>query len=399
MQEAIAVLNAGSSSLKFAVFEEHGAGLRRMLAGSIRDLGLSPRFIARNGEGEVLVTREWEEGALPGHEEAMAYLFDTMPALLQGHHVRAVGHRVVHGGEHYTAPVRIDADALRALEALVPLAPLHQPHNLALIRTLLENAPELPQVACFDTAFHHTQSSLERAFALPREITGRGVRRYGFHGLSYEFIASVMVQHDPKLAGRVVVLHLGNGASMCAMRGGQSVATTMGFTALDGLPMGTRCGTIDPGVLLYLMRELHMDEPQLQTLLYSRSGLLGVSGLSSDVRTLEESDSPRAREAIDLFVHSIKRELGSLAATLGGLDGIVFTAGIGENSALVRGHVCRDAAWLGIELDQAANRAGNHRISTPRSAVSAWIIPTDEEAVIAEHTRRIIAAADSATRN
>ncbi len=392
MQEAIGVINAGSSSIKFAVFEEHGTVLRRILAGSIRGLGVSPRFIARNGQGDVLATKAWEEGALPGHEKAMTYLFDTMPALLQDHHVRAVGHRVVHGGEHFTAPVRIDADALHALEALVPLAPLHQPHNLALIRTLLASAPELPQIACFDTAFHHTQSSIERAFALPRDITGRGVRRYGFHGLSYEYIASVMAARDPRLAGRVVALHLGNGASMCAMQGGKSVANTMGFTALDGLPMGTRCGALDPGVVLYLMSECAMGLKEVEDLLYHRSGLLGVSGISSDMRTLETSDEQGARDAIDLFVHAIKRQLGALAATLGGLDGIVFTAGIGENSALVRERVCRDASWLGIELDPQANRTGAGRITTTASAVTAWVIPTDEEAVIAEHTRRLMAA-------
>ena len=389
MQEAIAVINAGSSSLKFAVFEEQGTGLRRMLAGSIRGLGVSPRFIARDGEGVVLATKEWEEGTLPGHEQAMAYLFETMPALLQGHHVRAVGHRVVHGGEHFTAPVRVDADVLQALEALVSLAPLHQPHNLALIRTLLASTPDLPQIACFDTAFHHTQSSIERAFALPRDITEQGVRRYGFHGLSYEYIASVMATNDPRQGGRVVVLHLGNGASMCAMRGGKSVANTMGFTALDGLPMGTRCGALDPGVVLYLMSEFGMGLKEVEDLLYHRSGLLGVSGISSDMRTLETSDEQGAKDAIDLFVHAIKRQLGALAATLGGLDGIVFTAGIGENSVLVRERVCRDAAWLGVELDQAANRAGVGRITTASSAVAAWIIPTDEEVVIAEHTRRL----------
>ncbi|MDI1253394.1 acetate/propionate family kinase [Thermomonas sp.] len=388
--DAIAVINAGSSSIKFAVYDTRSKLLQRMLAGSIRDLGASPRFIANNGAGDVLETKAWEEGASLSHEDAMAFLLETLPALMQGHRVCAVGHRVVHGGERYTSPVRVDADILRELETLIPLAPLHQPHNLALIRTLLETEPGLPQIACFDTAFHHTMSPVERAFALPRDITEHGVRRYGFHGLSYEYIASVMVLRDPALSARVVVLHLGNGASMCAMQGGSSVATTMGFTALDGLPMGTRCGSLDPGVVLYLMAELQMNDRQIQELLYHRSGLLGVSGISSDMRTLEASDAPGAKEAIDLFVHSIKRHLGALAATLGGLDGIVFTAGIGENSALVRERVCRDAAWLGIELDDAANRTGASRITTASSAVSAWIIPTDEEAVIAKHTQRMI---------
>ncbi|MGV8943431.1 acetate/propionate family kinase [Thermomonas sp.] len=392
MKGAIAVINAGSSSIKFAVFDEQATALRRMFAGSIRDLGgASPRFIVKNGAGDVLESRQWEEGSKLGYEDAIALLLETLPRHLNGQRLGAVGHRVVHGGEHYTAPVRVDAGVLSTLETLIPLAPLHQPHNLALIRTLLSVEPDLPQVACFDTAFHHTQSPLERAFALPKHITERGVRRYGFHGLSYEYIASVMTQRDPALTGRVVVLHLGNGASMCAIEDGKSVSNTMGFTALDGLPMGTRCGALDPGVVLYLMSELQMDLGQVEVLLYHQSGLLGVSGISSDMRTLEDSDSPNAKMAIDLFVHAIKHQLGALAATLGGLDGIVFTAGIGENSSLVRERVCRDAAWLGVELDDSANAAGEAgRISTAASAVSAWIIPTDEEVVIAEHTRRII---------
>ena len=393
MQDAIAVINAGSSSIKFSVFDEQGRVLRRVLAGSIKGLGGSPRFLVKDGTGQVLETKEWLDGTSFSHEDAMTFLFETMPGWLQGHRVCAVGHRVVHGGERYTASVRIDRQVLRELEMLVPLAPLHQPHNLAPIRTLLSNAPDLTQIACFDTAFHRTQPPVERAFALPRDITERGVRRYGFHGLSYEYIASVMAQHDPALAGRVVVLHLGNGASMCAMRGGTSVANTMGFTALDGLPMGTRCGALDPGVVLYLMAELRMDMEQVQSLLYHQSGLLGVSGISSDMRTLEASDAPRAREAINLFVHAIKRELGALAATLGGLDGLVFTAGIGENSVLVRERVCRDATWLGVELDEVANRSSAGRITVATSAVTAWVIPTDEEVVIAEHTRRMVADA------
>ncbi len=389
--DAIGVVNAGSSSIKFAVFGEDGQLLRRMLAGSVRDIGTpSPRLVLKNDAGEVLEAKQWEEGTSLGHEEAIAFLLERLPVQLKGHRIRAIGHRVVHGGEHHVAPVRVDAAVLRALNGLVPLAPLHQPHNLALIRTLLSTAPDLPQVACFDTAFHQTMPWVEQAFALPPGITERGVRRFGFHGLSYDYIASVMAQRDPALAGRVVVLHLGSGASMCAMQGGKSVATTMGFTALDGLPMGTRCGTLDPGVVLYLMAELKMDHPRIQELLYQRSGLLGVSGISGDMRTLEASDATGAKDAIDLFVHAIKRQLGALTATLGGLDGIVFTAGIGENSALVRERVCRDAAWLGVELDEAANRTGESRISTTTSVVSAWVIPTDEEAVIAEQTRGVI---------
>lgn len=394
MKDAIAVINAGSSSLKFAVFDGSGMVLRRVLAGSIRDLGTaSPRFIVKNGCGDVLAAKEWEQGASLGYEDAIDFLFETLPAHLNGYQIRAVGHRVVHGGEDYIAPIRVDAEILSALDRLVPLAPLHQPHNLALIRILLANQPDLAQVACFDTAFHHTQAPVERAFALPRHITDRGVRRYGFHGLSYEYIASVMTQREPALAGRVVVLHLGNGASMCAIQGGKSVANTMGFTALDGLPMGTRCGALDPGVVLYLLAELQMDLAQVEDLLYHQSGLLGVSGISSDMRTLEDSNAQEAKDAIDLFVHAIKRQLGALAATLGGIDGIVFTAGIGENSALVRERVCLGAAWLGVELDEAANLAGDGQISTAASSVAAWVIPTDEEAVIAEHTQRLIVSA------
>lgn len=392
MHDAIAVINAGSSSIKFAAFDEHDATPRRLLAGSIRDLANAPRFLIKNGAGDVLQTNAWEEGTTLNHGDATAFMMDRLQSHLQGRRLRAIGHRVVHGGEHYVSPVRVDAQVFAALESLVPLAPLHQPHNLALIRTLLATEPDLPQIACFDTSFHQTQLPVERAFALPHAITERGVRRYGFHGLSYEYIASAMRLLDPALAGRVVVLHLGNGASMCAMQGGKSVANTMGFTALDGLPMGTRCGSLDPGVVLYLMQEFGMAPDELERVLYQQSGLLGVSGISSDMRTLEDNDSPQARDAIDLFVHAIKRQLGALAATLGGLDGIVFTAGIGENSVAVRQRVCQDAAWLGVELDQAANRAGASLISTATSAVSAWIIPTDEEAVIAEHTRRLLRA-------
>lgn len=392
MQDAIAVINAGSSSIKFAVFDERGPELQRVLAGSIRDIGTSSaRFIIKNKVGETLEAKQWEEGTPLRQADAIAFLFKVLPAHLKDYRLRAIGHRVVHGGEHYIEPVRVDAEVLATLETLIPLAPLHQPHNLALIRTLMATEPDLPQIACFDTAFHHTQSSVERAFALPRRITERGVRRYGFHGLSYEYIASVMAQRDPKLAGRVVVMHLGNGASMCAMKDGKSVANTMGFTALDGLPMGTRCGALDPGVLLYLMSELRMDPGQIEDMLYRQSGLLGVSGISSDMRTLETSDAPNAKDAIDLFVYSIKRQLGALAATLNGLDGIVFTAGIGENSNLIRERVCRDAGWLGVKLDEAANLAGVGKITTASSAVPVWIIATDEEAVIAAHARRLLA--------
>jgi acetate kinase len=299
---------------------------------------------------------------------------------------------VVHGGAEHAAPVRVDARMVTKLERLIPLAPLHQPHNLAPIRALLERSPELPQVACFDTAMHRSNPAVAQMFALPAELTESGVRRYGFHGLSYEYIASALPRFDTRAAqGRTVVLHLGNGASMCALQSGRSVASTMGFTAVDGLPMGTRSGALDPGVILYLMDERGMDARAVEKLVYQQSGLLGVSGVSSDMRELLESDAPRARLAVDLFVYRIGRELGSLAAALGGLDAVVFTAGIGERAAPIRERVCRQAAWLGIELDAQANGAHGPRISTASSRVAAWVIPTNEELMIARHTRELLA--------
>ena len=281
---------------------------------------------------------------------------------------------------------------LASLEKFIPLAPLHQPHNLAPIRAAAAVLPDLPQVACFDTAFHRTNPDIAQRFAIPAELHDAGVRRYGFHGLSYEYVASVLPQYDAKAAsGRTVVLHLGNGSSMCALAGSKSVASTMGFTAVDGLPMGTRAGALDPGVILYLLDERKMDARAIEKLIYQQSGLLGVSGISSDMRTLLESDDPRAKLATDLFCYRIGRELGSLAAALGGLDAIVFTAGIGENSAEIRARVCRDAAWLGVELDRAANVKGGPRISTAASRVSAWSIATNEELMIARHTRKLLA--------
>jgi len=311
---------------------------------------------------------------------------------LAEHRLAGVGHRVVHGGLEYALPVCVDASVLSALEKYIPLAPLHQPHNLAPIRALLARIPEVPQIACFDTAFHRRQPPVAQAFALPKSITERGVIRYGFHGLSYEYIANVFPSHDARAAaGKVAVLHLGNGASMCAMAAGGSVASTMGFTAADGLPMGTRCGSLDPGVVLYLIDELGMDVRAVEKLIYQQSGLLGVSGISSDMRTLEASAEPGAKAAIDLYTYRIGRELGSLAAALGGLDAIVFTAGIGENSRLLRERVCRDAKWLGVDLDEDANASNATRISRAGSRVSAWVIPTNEELMIARHTRRLLA--------
>jgi acetate kinase len=391
MGEAILVLNAGSSSLKFSVFRSGGAELELSLRGQTEGLTTTPRFTAQDASGKSLSERVWKEGEPLGQEGAVSHLVEFLRGNLREHRLVAVGHRVVHGGLEFSEPVRVTPEVIPALEKLVPLAPLHQPHNLAPIRFVLERMPSLPQVACFDTAFHRAQPELAQAFALPEEITDRGVRRYGFHGLSYEYIASVLPAVDARAAaGKVVVAHLGNGASMCAMQGGRSIASTMGFTAVDGLPMGTRSGSLDPGVLLYLLDELKMDARAIETLIYQRSGLLGVSGVSSDMRALLESDAPRAKLAVDLFVYRIGRELGSLAAALGGLDALVFTAGIGEHAVAVRERVVQNAGWLGITLDPAANADGGPRISAAGSRVPAYVIPTNEELMIARHTRRLL---------
>ncbi len=393
MSDAILVVNAGSSSIKFSLFLERGEALDPLLGGQIESLYTAPRFKAKDAAGAVLGERQWAQGEALGHDGAIAYLAGFLRERLGEHRLAAVGHRVVHGGLDYAAPVRLTAEIVGHLEQFIPLAPLHQPHNLKPIRLLLANQPQLPQVACFDTAFHRHQPEVAQAFALPSEITDRGVRRYGFHGLSYEYIASVLPEYDARAAaGRTVVLHLGNGASLCAIQGGKSVASTMGFTAVDGLPMGTRSGNLDPGVVLYLMDELKMDARAIEKLLYQQSGLLGVSGISSDMRTLLASDEPRAKFAVELFVYRIGRELGSLAAALGGLDALVFTAGIGEHAAPIRERVCQAAAWLGVELDPAANAAGGPRISAENSRIPAWVIPTNEELMIARHTRTSIAA-------
>ena len=398
MADAIAVLNAGSSSIKFSLFLLRGEELALDLRGQIEGIYTAPHFVARDAGGRALAEKSWGEGAELGHAGALDHLVAYLRERLAGDRLIGVGHRVVHGGLDYTRPVRLDAGVLRTLEKFVPLAPLHQPHNLAPIRLLLERAPELPQVACFDTSFHRGNPEIAQMFALPAELHAQGIRRYGFHGLSYEYIASVLPGFDAKAAaGRTVVLHLGNGSSMCALRAGKSVASTMGFTAVDGLPMGTRCGAIDPGVILYLMDQRGMDARAIEKLIYEQSGLLGVSGISSDMRTLLASDEPRARLAIDLYLYRIRRELGSLAAALGGLDAIVFTAGIGENAAAVRERVCGDAAWLGVELDARANAAGGPRISAGASRVSVWVIPTNEELMIARHARDLLGAKQAAS--
>ena len=388
--DAILVLNAGSSSLKLSVFTERAGELALALRGAVEGLYTAPRFVAHDPSGKVVAERSWA-GTTLGHEGAVQYLSDFLKQHLGHQRLVGVGHRVVHGGLVYRAPVRVDAMTLKALEQLIPLAPLHQPHNLSPIALLLERAPELPQVACFDTSFHRGNPDVAQRFALPAELHDAGVQRYGFHGLSYEYITTELPRLDARAAAaKTVVLHLGNGSSMCAIEAGRSMATTMGFTPADGLAMGTRCGSIDPGVILYLMDERKMDARAIERLLYHESGLLGLSGISSDMRMLLTSDQPAARLAIDVYVYRIRRELGSLAAALGGLDAIVFTAGIGENAPAIRERVCREAAWLGLEVDPSANAGGGPRISGPRSRVSAWVIPTNEELMIARHTLRVL---------
>ena len=386
MSDAILVLNAGSSSLKFTEFVIVGDALETKISGNLEELYGHARFRARDANGSVVGEHAWRDDAPPQHAGALEFLFEWLQ-VHAGDALLAVGHRVVHGGTEFAAPVLVNEAVLGKLAELAPLAPLHQPHNLLPIYVIAERRPGLAQIACFDTAFHRGAPPLSQAFALPRSITDRGVRRYGFHGLSYEYIASVLGRHDPRAAaGRTVVLHLGNGASMCAMHAGKSVASTMGFTALDGLPMGTRSGSLDPGVILYLRQELKMNAGAIEALLYRESGLLGVSGVSSDMRELLESSNPHAKVAIDLFVYRIGRELGSLAAALGGLDALVFTGGIGERSAVVRAQICRQAAWLGLDLDGVGNERHGPRLSTPASKVTAWVLPTDEDLVIARHT-------------
>jgi acetate kinase len=381
----VAVLNAGSSSIKFALFEAGRDG-PLLYHGQVESIGVDPHLKAQDAAGAIVVERHWNAADLD-HRSATVEILKLGRELLAGRRVLGVGHRVVHGGTEFAAPARIKAGVLDALKKLVPLAPLHQPHNLAPIEAIAASQPNLPQVACFDTAFHRSQPAVAQEFALPRKVTAAGVRRYGFHGLSYDFIVSRLGEIDPGLARkRLVIAHLGNGASLCAVSDGRSVASTMGFTAVEGLVMGTRCGALDPGVLLYLIEERGLDAKGIEDLLYRRSGLLGVSGISPDMRTLRQSPAPEAREAIDLFVYRIVREIGSMAAALGGIDGLVFTAGIGEHDPLTRAEVTAGCGWLGLKLDASLNAGGNGRISAADSRVSAWVVPTDEERVIARYT-------------
>jgi acetate kinase len=393
MTDALLILNAGSSSLKFSVFSDCQPP-QLLLRGQLSSLLSEPRFVACNENNSVLEDHAWPANSKLSHQEAIEFLFDWGKRRVNGgFHLVAVGHRVVHGGTKFFQPVRVDDSALAELESLVALAPLHQPHNLAAIQAVVRHAPKLPQVACFDTSFHRTQPQVAQQFALPRELSAAGIQRYGFHGLSYEYIASQLPHVDPHAAaGRTVVAHLGNGASLCALKGGISVATTMGFTPLDGLMMGTRCGAIDPGVLLFLLDRHGLDVQSLERLLSNESGLLGVSGISSDMRTLleREKTDARAAEAIELFVYRISRELGSMAAALGGLDAVVFTGGIGEHAPSIRARVCSAASWLDIVCDPASNERDGPRISQSMGRVSVWVLPTNEELMIAQHTRQLL---------
>jgi acetate kinase len=392
VSDTVLVVNAGSSSIKFSTFE---VGSERTLAlafkGQMDGIGTQPRLRARDARGGALTDQKYSAGDVPDVPTAMDAVGGWLRTHLGGGLPVAVGHRVAHGGPAYDSPLRVDDGVLAALERLVPLAPLHQPYNLGPIRSIRARFPGTPQVACFDTAFHRGHAEVADRYALPEALYQKGVRRYGFHGLSYEYIARALPRVAPGIAhGAVVVAHLGSGASMCALRAGRSVDSTMGFTALDGLPMGTRCGQLDPGVVLYLLTQKGWSATEVERLLYRDAGLRGLSGVSNDVRDLLASEAPGARLALDYFVYRIGRELGSLAAALGGLDALVLTAGIGENSPEIRARVCAGAAWLGIRLDEAANRAGGPRISAADSRVSVWVIPTDEERMIAEHTLDVV---------
>jgi acetate kinase len=396
MTEAILALNAGSTSLKFSLFAitRDTDSLSLLYSGAVEGINGETCFLVYNAMGQRQEDEQLIAKEPISYEDALHVLLKWIECQEAGLRLIAAGHRVVHGGTLYSTPVLVDDAVLTYLERLVPLAPLHQPHNLTAIRAIARIGPSIPQVACFDTAFHHTQPAFAQAFALPREVTALGVKRYGFHGLSYEYLASVLPCYVGAAAdGRVVMAHLGGGASMCALQGRRSVGTSMGFTALDGLPMGTRCGALDPGVVLYLLNEQQMTLSSVTDLLYHRSGLLGVSGESSEMRELLASESPYAAEAVDLFVYRIRRELGSLVAVLGGLDVLVFTGGIGEHAVPIRAQVCQDAQWLGVRLNEEANRKGGPKISAEDSAVEVWVIPTDEDKMIARHTYDVISSA------
>ena len=398
MDDYALVLNAGSSSLKFCVFQRPpGQNWRLEARGQIEGIGTSARLSVKDENGKSLADKKLGKGVRDGRN-AVAELATWLRSNYGGSRVLGVGHRVVHGGARFDKPTVLDAQVLQQLRDLIPLAPLHQPYNLAAIDAAMERLPGVPQVACFDTSFHRGQPEVAELIPLPRHLRDAGLQRYGFHGLSYEYIASVLPDTAPEIAdGRVIVAHLGSGASLCALRNRKSVDSTLGFTALDGLCMGTRPGALDPGVVLHLFQGLKLSAKEVETLLYKESGLLGISGISNDMRDLLGRSEPEAQLAVDYFVYRAAKELGALTAVLGGLDGIVFTAGIGENSAEIRQRICQASAWLGVELDEAANGKGNPKISTTQSKVSVWVIPTNEELMIARHTGSLLRLAKAAS--
>jgi acetate kinase len=392
MTETLLVVNAGSSSIKFQLFRVlPGDRLDLRFKGQMDGIGTHPRLAAKDAAGKVLIDQSYAPGAVGNVPQALDQLDDWLIAQLGGVKPIAIGHRVVHGGPTFASPVLVDDDVVARLDVLVPLAPLHQPNNLAPIKAIRERRPEIPQIACFDTAFHRGHPEVADRYAVPEGFYREGVRRYGFHGLSYEHIAHRLAEVDPVLAdGQVVVCHLGSGASMCAIREGRSVDSTMGFTAVDGLPMGTRTGQLDPGVILYLLQAKGYGAGEIERFLYHEGGLKGLSGVSNDVRDLLASDAPGARLALDYFVHRIAREAGALAAAMGGIDGIVFTAGIGEHSPEIRARVLERLRWLGFALDEAANARHGPLITTATSPRKAYIVPTDEELMIARHALALI---------
>ncbi len=391
MDGHILVLNAGSSSLKFGLYDASATRPALRLRGQISSLSRQPQFRVRDAEGRSRCERSLDAPCGLSQAAALDLVLDWLTEAAGEQAIAAVGHRVVHGGMAHADPVLLTPAVIAELGTLVPLAPLHQPHNLAAIARVAERYPPLPQVASFDTAFHRSNSELVQRYALPEALHQAGVRRYGFHGLSYAYIAGVLKDHDRRAAeGRTIVLHLGSGASLCALQGGVSVASSMGFSALDGIPMASRCGALDPGVILYLLQERGMSADQVQELLYQQSGLLGLSGISGDLQRLSESSAAEARLAIDVFVYRIIREIGSLAVALGGLDALVFTAGIGEHSASVRARICEGLGWLGMRLDVAANARHASPISAVDSQLLALVIATDEESVIAADTARVL---------
>jgi acetate kinase len=395
MDDYALVLNAGSSSLKFCVFQRPATDAWRLTSrGQIEGIGTTPRLSVKDANDQSIAKQDVK---VSDGNEAVEALAVWLRSHYGGARVLGVGHRVVHGGAQFRGPTIVNDQILEELRKLIPLAPLHQPYNLAAIEAVAERLPGVPQVACFDTSFHRGQPAVAELVPLPRELRQQGLQRYGFHGLSYEYIASVLPQVAPDVArGRVIVAHLGSGASMCALKEGQSIDNTLGFTALDGLCMGTRPGSIDPGVVLHLVQGLNLSGKEIETLLYKKSGLLGISGISNDMRDLLGRSEPAARLAVDYFVYRAAKEIGALTAVLGGLDALVFTAGIGENSAEIRQRICESSAWLGIELDQAANSERQQEISTPGSTVSVWVIPTNEELMIARHTGSLLGLAKAA---